>query len=95
MCNLEIILASFFKQNPALYHPGLAALWNPFHARPLEHDLLILGLLQQGGSQVQYRIETVDSLDNLFQLLEETPWPDLEQNATADTSPGCHTRVFR
>ena len=40
------------------------------------------------------RIETVDALDSLFQLLEETPWPDVEQNATADTSTGRHALLF-
>ena len=35
-----------------LYHPGAAAIWLPPGANPLELDLLLLGFLQQGISQV-------------------------------------------
>ena len=35
-----------------LYHPDAAAIWLSAYAHALEHNLLILGLFQQGSSQV-------------------------------------------
>ena len=51
MVSVQYILLAFarFEKDLDLYDPGAATIWLPSAPHPVEHNLLILGLLQPGS----------------------------------------------